>query len=286
MRPAHLQILRKLWHASRIGRIHQLQLGAFVGLLMILSRVAWGLMRFLAAGSGSWKAITVWQFSYYGLDYMVVGLLTAIAGIILVYKADALSVETESEPIKDLIKCVEATATGDLSRRPSTTAAGDIGQLSQGIGRLIGVLERSENQIYHLATLIENSSEAVISHTVEGDILTWNKGAQRIYGYSLNEVEGKPIMLLSPLDQGAEIQRQVEAIRQGNRPPPFETIHCASNGRTVKALVRVSPILDSTRELIAISFCAQELTDAPLHPQSPSVESAPEDVLSPEADHQ
>jgi PAS domain S-box-containing protein len=123
-----------------------------------------------------------------------------------------------------------------------------------------------------LSALIENSTEAVVSHTLEGAILSWNKGAQRIYGYSAEEVEGKPIMLLSPLGQGAELVRHLETIREGKRPQPFETLHRARNGRTVKALVRISPILDSTRQLIGISFCAQELTDTRVQTQSPSIQ--------------
>jgi len=240
---------------------------------MIFSRLAQGFLALLTSGSGSWRDLTAAQFFFYGLDYLVFGVMLAAIGMILVYKADAQSPVTEGEPIKDLIKCVDAATAGDLSRRPSNTEAGEVGQLSQAVGRLIGVLARSENQIYHLDALIENSTEAVISHTLDGAILSWNKGAQRIYGYSAEEVAGKPIMLLSPMDQGAEIQRQLESIRNGKRPQPFETLHCARNGRTIKALVRVSPILDSTRQVIGISFCAQELTDNPVHTHSPSIHS-------------
>ncbi len=255
-----------------------------MGLLMVLSRLARGLLMLLTSGSGAWRQVTAAQFFYYGPDYLVFGVILAAAGIFLVYKADAPSPEAGGEPLQDLIKCVEAAVAGDLSGRPSNGVPGEAGRLSHAVGRLIDVLARSENQIYHLAALIENSTEAVISHTLEGAILSWNKGAQRIYGYSAEEVEGKPIMILSPIDQGAEIQRQVETIRNGKRPQPFETLHRARNGRTVKALVRVSPILDSTRQLIGISFSAQELIDIRRQPRPASIQSKPEDALAPEAE--
>ena len=270
-----LPLLQRIWHPTRLGRIHQLQLGVLVGIIVLMRPIARELLMWMTAGTGSWRHLTAAQFFFGGLDHLAFCVLLAVAGIILVYKADAPSTEAiaDATPIQNLIKGIEAATAGDLSSRPSTPKTGVFGQLAQAVGRLIGVLARSENQIYHLSALIENSSEAVISHTPDGAIISWNKGAQRIYGYSAEEVEGKPVMLLSPMDQGAEIERQLEAIREGKRPHPFETLHRARNGRTVRALVRVSPIFDSTRKLIAISFCAQELSDTPVPAHLSSIQS-------------
>jgi PAS domain S-box-containing protein len=277
-------LLQRIWRPSRKSRIHQLQVGVLVAILVVLRQVANALLMWFTSGAGSWRHLTAAQFFFGGLDYVTFCVILAATGIVLVYKDDAPSKERDFGPIKDLIKTVEAAATGDLTGRPTIVEAGDIGQLSQAIGRLIGVLAKSENQIYHLAALIENSSEAVISHTPDGTIVCWNKGAQRIYGYSAEEITGKPITMLSPIDQGTEIERQLEVIREGNRPQPFETLHVARNGRTVRALVRMSPILDSTRQMIAVSFCVQELIDSPTAPNPSSITSETEDSLAPTAE--
>jgi two-component system CheB/CheR fusion protein len=162
------------------------------------------------------------------------------------------------------LHCVEAAAAGDVSRSPQHWSRDEIGQLAQAVGRMISVLARSENLVYHLAALVESSGEAIISHTLDGTILSWNKGAQRIYGFSAEEAKGQSIAVLSPHDGGAEMMRTIERIRSGERIQPFETIHQARNGRSVRAFVRVSAILDSTRKVIGASFCAQDLTETTL----------------------
>ena len=109
-------------------------------------------------------------------------------------------------------------------------------------------------------TLQYPNGEAIISHTLDGTILSWNKGAQRIYGYSAEEVKGRSIAILSPQDGESELVRNLERIRRGERIQPFETIHQTRQGRRLRALVRTAAILDSTCQVIGASFCAVDLT--------------------------
>jgi PAS domain S-box-containing protein len=257
-------------------RLHVAQLGILVWLGGILIHLAQMLIRNLHSGVGTWlwKNLTMTQILFSGLDYIAVGLGLVLAGLVLTYFADARP--DEDKGIQDLLRYVEVAAAGDLSRVPDEGAPGAVGQLAHAIGRLVTVLARSENLVYHLSTLVESSSEAIISFSLEGTILSWNKGAQRIYGYSSGEAKGKSIAILSPMDLGAEIMQHLQGIRQGDRVQPFETTHRASNGRAVRAFVRVSAIFDSTRNVIAASFCAQELTDQPLlQPKSSDVHIQP-----------
>ncbi len=184
-----------------------------------------------------------------------------MAGIAFVLKNNQQIESQLVNPLQDILQCVEAASTGDVSRMPAHWSRDEVGQLAQAVGRLITVLARSENLVYHLAALVESSGEAIISHTLDGTILSWNKGAQRIYGYSAEEVKGQSIAILSPDDGGTEMKRQIQRIRNGERLQPFETFHQARNGRRVRAFVRVSAILDSTRKVIGASFCAEDLTE-------------------------
>ncbi len=204
-----------------------------------------------------------------GLGHVGATGLLLIVGFILVVRFGRPIETNVAQPLRDILQCVEAASTGDMSRIPQHWSMDEVGQLSQAVGRLITVLARSENLVYHLAALVESSGEAIISHTLDGTILSWNKGAQRIYGYSAEQVKGRGIMLLSPHDEGAEMKRVLQRVRYGEKIQPFETVHIASNGRRVRSLVRVSAILDSTRKVIGASFCAQDLTDMEVpHPKS------------------
>src|ERR1019366_665621 len=143
----------------------------------------------------------------------------------VVYTSGRQTLPMPALPLEDILQCVEAAAAGYVSRLPQPGANGDAGRLARGVGRLIAVLARSENFVYHLAALVESSRDAIISYTLEGTILSWNKGAQRIYGYSADEMKGQPISLLSPQDNGIEMIRVLQKIRNGERVQPFETVH-------------------------------------------------------------
>ena len=110
---------------------------------------------------------------------------------------------------------------------------------------------------------MESSGDAIISYTPDGTVLSWNNGAQRIYGYTAEEMKGRSITLLAPYEGGPEMLSQFRKICQGERLRPFETIHRARSGRAVRVFVRVAAIFDSTHKVIGASFCAQDLSDVP-----------------------
>ena len=214
--------------------------------------------------SPKWRVHSVKEAFDSGIAYVALSGILLLAGMVLVITTTHRTETQLVAPLHDILQCVEAAATGDVARIPTHWSRDEMGQLSQAVGRLISVLARSENLVYHLAALVESSGEAIISHTLDGTILSWNKGAQRIYGYSAEEMKGRSITLLSPDDGGAEMMRNLRRIQNGEKVQPFETIHQARNGRSIRALVRVSGILHSTRKVIGASFCAQDLTDTDL----------------------
>lgn len=167
------------------------------------------------------------------------------------------------QPLSDLVVAADAAAAGDFSRPPDIWAQDEIGLVAKALNRLIGVLARSENLVYHLATLVDSSGDGIISQTLDGTILSWNKGAQRIYGYSAEEVKGRPITLLTPQEGASELAGVMDRVRSGERVPPFEMIHEGKNGRVVHVFLRVAAIYDSTKKVIGASLCAQDLA-APL----------------------
>jgi PAS domain S-box-containing protein len=187
------------------------------------------------------------------------GAVLLVIGIVLALRTGRSERMAPMPRLQNLLSCVEAAATGDVSRLPEGGPPDEIGLLSSAVGRLILVLARSENLVYHLAALVESSGDAIVSHTLDGSILSWNKGAQRMYGYSAEEMKGQAISILAPEEASHDIDDYLRKLRRGERVLPFETIHRAKSGRSVCALVRVSAIHDSTRRIIGASFSAQEL---------------------------
>src|SRR5215510_3760172 len=81
-----------------------------------------------------------------------------------------------------------------------------------------------------LAAIVESSEDAIISKTLDGTILSWNTGAERVYGYPAAEMIGRPMTLLLPDDRADEESKILERIRRGDRVEHFETVRRTKHG--------------------------------------------------------
>ena len=114
----------------------------------------------------------------------------------------------------------------------------------------------------HLAAIVESSHDAIISKSLDGIILTWNKGAERIFGYSADEVIGKPVHILMPPDRVQEEPRILERLQRGERIDHYETVRVAKDGRAIDISLTVSPIRDGSGKIIAASKVARDITES------------------------
>ena len=113
----------------------------------------------------------------------------------------------------------------------------------------------------HMAAIIESSDDAIISKTLEGVIMSWNAGAERIFGYTANEIIGKPIYVLIPPGRFDEEPAILDKLKRGERVDHYETIRLTKDGREVDISVTVSPVRDSTGRIVAASKIARDITD-------------------------
>jgi PAS domain S-box-containing protein len=111
-----------------------------------------------------------------------------------------------------------------------------------------------------LASIVDSSEDAIIGKTLDGIITSWNQGARRIYGYSAQEVIGKPISILIPTDRSDEIPEILKKIARGERIQHFESVRVAKDGRRLRVSLSVSPIRDPTGNIIGASAIARDLT--------------------------
>jgi two-component system, chemotaxis family, CheB/CheR fusion protein len=120
---------------------------------------------------------------------------------------------------------------------------------------------RGEEAIRRLAAIIESSDDAIISKDLNGNITSWNAGAQRLFGYSPDEIIGKSIMRLIPPERQDEEPRIIERIRRGERLDHYETVRRCKDGTLLDISVTVSPLKDHRGQIIGASKIARDITD-------------------------
>jgi PAS domain S-box-containing protein len=121
-------------------------------------------------------------------------------------------------------------------------------------------LKTAEEARARLAAIVTSSADAIISKTLDGIILTWNAGAERLFGYSAAEVIGRPITLLIPPDRRHEEKMILERVRRGERIEHFETVRVHKDGRRIDISLTVSPVRDAGGRIIAASKVARDIT--------------------------
>lgn len=112
-----------------------------------------------------------------------------------------------------------------------------------------------------LAAIVESSDDAIISKDVNGIVTSWNKGAERMFGYSSEEMVGQPIAIIAAPDRIDEMPRILERVKQGERIDHYETIRKAKDGRLVNISLTVSPIHDDEGRIVGASKIAREITE-------------------------
>ena len=120
---------------------------------------------------------------------------------------------------------------------------------------------RSEIASRQLAAIVASSDDAIVGKDLNSVIASWNHGAERIFGYTAEEMIGTSIMRLIPPDRQTEEQEILSRIRRGERVDHFETIRLAKDGRQLNISVTVSPIKDSDGRVIGASKVARDVTE-------------------------
>lgn len=129
------------------------------------------------------------------------------------------------------------------------------------IARGISDRRKAEYAIDHLAAIVQSSFDAIISHTLEGEITTWNPAAERLYGYKAEEMLGRSITVLSPAERQDELFLLVGRVAREEQIRNFPTVHVARDGRRIEISLSVSPIIDAELDRVtAISIVAHRVS--------------------------
>jgi PAS domain S-box-containing protein len=121
--------------------------------------------------------------------------------------------------------------------------------------------KREQEARLRLAAVVESSSDAIIAKDLTGTILSWNSGAERLYGYASFEVLGRNISMLAPPDHANEIPEILQRIKIGERIEHFETMRRRKDGQAIDVSVTVSPIYDSKGVIVGASAIARDISE-------------------------
>jgi PAS domain S-box-containing protein len=120
---------------------------------------------------------------------------------------------------------------------------------------------RAEQTNQLLGSIVENSNDAIISKGLDGVIRTWNKGAERLFGYAPEEIIGRSVLTLIPPELHHEEPGIIERISRGDRLEHFETVRVRKNGERIHISLTVSPVTDAFGAIVGASKIARDITD-------------------------
>jgi PAS domain S-box-containing protein len=136
-------------------------------------------------------------------------------------------------------------------------------------------LSQQQRQAFHLAAVVASSDDAIISKDLDGIVQSWNPAAERLFGYTADEMVGQSIRRIIPEDRHGEEDEVLRRVRAGDKVDHFETVRCRKDGGLVPISLTVSPIRSDDGQIIGASKIARDLSA--LHAHATRLEQAVRD---------
>ena len=121
--------------------------------------------------------------------------------------------------------------------------------------------KRVEQAMAQLAAIVECSDDAIIGVDMDGTVTNWNPAAQRLYGYSAEEIVGQSLSLIYPSELAAELAEVREAVRHGESIRHFDTIRLRRDGTRVEVAVSLSPVRDENGQVVGFSSIGRDISE-------------------------
>ncbi len=137
------------------------------------------------------------------------------------------------------------------------------GKITGGLNMLVDITARKEAEEPRalLAAIVDSSDEAIVSKDLNGVITSWNKGAERVFGYTAEETIGKSIRLIIPRDRQFEEDDILARLRRGESIDHFETVRVRKDGSPLDVSLTISPIRDSAGRIVGASKVARDISE-------------------------
>ncbi|MDQ1254139.1 MAG: hypothetical protein QG646_3359 [Euryarchaeota archaeon] len=122
-------------------------------------------------------------------------------------------------------------------------------------------LKKSEEEIRNLAKIVESSYDAIMTISLEGYIISWNRSAEQVYGYSQEEILGKPVSFVAPSHLSDETKKLIDRIMQGENVYNYETVRVRKDGKLINISITLSPVYDFHGKITAASAISRDITE-------------------------
>jgi PAS domain S-box-containing protein len=166
----------------------------------------------------------------------------------------------ETQTYEDVAAAAGVTRTYLAAKGPYRNAQGTILGVI-GISRDITERKQAEEARARLAAIVESSEDAIFSEDLDGIILTWNRAAEKMYGYPAAEIVGRPISLLVPPERAGEASDILDQLKRGERLENHETVRLRKDGTRIDVSLSISPMRDATGRVRAASLIARDVTE-------------------------
>ncbi len=140
------------------------------------------------------------------------------------------------------------------------TTPNDHTHAQRSVGR-----RREDHTRARLAAIVRDSADAIIGETLDGIITDWNPAAERLYGYTADEVVGKHRTLLVPPEEAEAIDAMVGRLQRGESIQGFEAVRWTKDGRRIDVALTVSPVWSDAGEVVATSVIVRDITERKAH---------------------
>src|SRR5438045_2961369 len=128
----------------------------------------------------------------------------------------------------------------------------------------VDVIDESDLAACYLASIVESSDDAIVGKTLDSIVTSWNRGAERIFGYTAEEMIGQPIFCIIPRERWGEETTIIETLRRGERVDHFESVRVRKDGRQIDVSLTISPIRDARGRIVGASKIARDVTERKL----------------------
>jgi two-component system, cell cycle sensor histidine kinase and response regulator CckA len=177
------------------------------------------------------------------------------------FLARIAAIEASKEKSFDLLELIDGRL---VERYSEVISAGGKAAGRVWSFRIVAERQHSDLVARRLAAIVDTSEDAIIGKDLNSIITSWNKGAERIFGYSAEEMIGTSIIRLIPLERQAEEEEILSRIKRGDRYDHFDTIRVTKDGRQLHVSLTISPIKDANGYVVGASKIARDITERKL----------------------
>ena len=129
----------------------------------------------------------------------------------------------------------------------------------------ISARKREDSERSRMASIVEASADAIFSYSLDGVVTSWNRGAERLYGYSAAEVVGTDISRIVPPDRPRDVDRIISYVKRGERLENYETVRVEKGGRLIDVSLTVSPVRDEAGRIVEAAITARDISERKRH---------------------